>query len=179
MAGQARSLLPAWRLPSTSTMPASTAASRWFCSAARRAQDRLHDVLFFPFVFFFPDQSIRQVPLLPLHPLLHARSQRARHEDLLPRRRLLRLQAGQEPDRPKADEIVFLYDLFFPVFSASRTPAICGSPSRLSLLLRPPCQRIRAPLAGADDASAGDTTELKWEFDEELGRYYVAFPDDQ
>ena len=33
--------------------------------------------------------------------------------------------------------------------------------------------------AGADDASAGDATELKWEFDEERGRYYVSFPDDQ
>ena len=33
--------------------------------------------------------------------------------------------------------------------------------------------------AGADDTSAGDATELKWEFDEELGRYYVSFPDDQ
>ena len=34
-------------------------------------------------------------------------------------------------------------------------------------------------VAGAVDASAGDATELKWEFDEELGRYYVSFPDDQ
>ena len=34
-------------------------------------------------------------------------------------------------------------------------------------------------VAGADDISAGDATELKWEFDEELGRYYVSFPDDQ
>ena len=33
--------------------------------------------------------------------------------------------------------------------------------------------------AGADDASAGDDTELKWEFDEDSGRYYVSFPDDQ
>ena len=33
--------------------------------------------------------------------------------------------------------------------------------------------------AGADDASAGDATELKWEFDEDSGRYYVFFPDDQ
>ena len=33
--------------------------------------------------------------------------------------------------------------------------------------------------AGADDTSAGDATELKWEFDEERGRYYVSFPDDQ
>ena len=35
------------------------------------------------------------------------------------------------------------------------------------------------PDAGADDASARDATELKWEFDEESGRYYVSFPDDQ
>ena len=34
-------------------------------------------------------------------------------------------------------------------------------------------------VAGADDASAGDETELKWEFDEERGCYYVSFPDDQ
>ena len=33
--------------------------------------------------------------------------------------------------------------------------------------------------AGANDASAGDATELKWEFDEDLGRYYVSFPNDQ
>ena len=32
---------------------------------------------------------------------------------------------------------------------------------------------------GADDTSAGDATELKLEFDEDLGRYYVLFPDDQ
>ena len=29
------------------------------------------------------------------------------------------------------------------------------------------------------DTSAGDDTELKWEFDEDSGRYYVSFPDDQ
>ena len=34
-------------------------------------------------------------------------------------------------------------------------------------------------VAGADDTSAGDATELKWEFDKERGRYYVSFPDDQ
>ena len=34
-------------------------------------------------------------------------------------------------------------------------------------------------VACADDASAGDATELQWEFDEELVRYYVSFPDDQ
>ena len=34
-------------------------------------------------------------------------------------------------------------------------------------------------VAGADDTSADDATELKWEFDEERGRYYVSFPDEQ
>ena len=34
-------------------------------------------------------------------------------------------------------------------------------------------------VAGADDASLGDATKLKWEFDEDLGRYYVSFPVDQ
>ena len=34
-------------------------------------------------------------------------------------------------------------------------------------------------VAGADNTSAGDATELKWEFNEDLGRYYVSFPDDQ
>ena len=34
-------------------------------------------------------------------------------------------------------------------------------------------------VAGANDASKGDATELKWEFGEDLGRYYVLFPDDQ
>ena len=30
-------------------------------------------------------------------------------------------------------------------------------------------------VAGADDTSAGVATKLKWEFDEDLGRYYVSF----
>ena len=34
-------------------------------------------------------------------------------------------------------------------------------------------------VAGADDASTGDATELKWEFDKDLGRCYVSFPIDQ
>ena len=33
-------------------------------------------------------------------------------------------------------------------------------------------------VGGADDTSASDATELKWEFDEDSGRYYVSFPDD-
>ena len=34
-------------------------------------------------------------------------------------------------------------------------------------------------VAGAIDVSAGDATQLKWEFDEDLGRYYVSFHVDQ
>ena len=40
-------------------------------------------------------------------------------------------------------------------------------------------QVLSKTVAGAEDTSAGDATELKWEFDEDLGRYYVSFPDDQ
>ena len=35
------------------------------------------------------------------------------------------------------------------------------------------------PDAGADDAILADATELKWEFDEDSGRYYISFLDDQ
>ena len=38
---------------------------------------------------------------------------------------------------------------------------------------------LRKPDACADDAIPGDATELKWEFDEDSGRYYVSFLDDQ
>ena len=34
-------------------------------------------------------------------------------------------------------------------------------------------------VAGADDTSAGDATELRWELNEELGRFYVSFHVDQ
>ena len=34
-------------------------------------------------------------------------------------------------------------------------------------------------VASAEDTSAGDATELKWEFDEDLGRYYISFSNDQ
>ena len=34
-------------------------------------------------------------------------------------------------------------------------------------------------VAGANDASAGDATQLKWELDEDLDRYFVSFPVDQ
>ena len=40
-------------------------------------------------------------------------------------------------------------------------------------------QILPKPDAGTDDSSAGYATELKWEFNEERGRYYVSFPDDQ
>ena len=33
-------------------------------------------------------------------------------------------------------------------------------------------------VAGTNETNAGDATELKWEFDEDLGRYYVSFLDD-
>ena len=39
--------------------------------------------------------------------------------------------------------------------------------------------RLLQTVVGADDASPGDATELKWEFDEDSGRYYVSFPDNQ
>ena len=34
-------------------------------------------------------------------------------------------------------------------------------------------------VADVDDTSASGATELKWELDEDLGRWYVSFPDDQ
>ena len=34
-------------------------------------------------------------------------------------------------------------------------------------------------VVGADDTSAGDATELKWELDEDLVRSVVSFPVDQ
>ena len=40
-------------------------------------------------------------------------------------------------------------------------------------------QILPKSVAGADDASADDGVDLKWEFDEERGCYYVSFPDDQ
>ena len=33
--------------------------------------------------------------------------------------------------------------------------------------------------AGTYELDASDATELKWEFDEDRGRYYVSFLDDQ
>ena len=47
-------------------------------------------------------------------------------------------------------------------------------------LLSPRDSQITSKLdAGTDDTAPGDSTELKWVFDEDSGRYYVSFPDDQ
>ena len=47
-------------------------------------------------------------------------------------------------------------------------------------LLSPRGSQITTTIvAGAEDTSADGATELKWEFDEVLGHYYVSFPDDQ
>ena len=43
-------------------------------------------------------------------------------------------------------------------------------------LLSPRDSQITStPDAGTDDNVPGDLTELKWEFDEDSGRYYVSF----
>lgn len=55
----------------------------------------------------------------------------------------------------------------------------CCNLTTLPLLSPRGSQITTTTVAGADDISAGDATELKWEFDEDLGRYYVSFPDDQ
>ena len=34
-------------------------------------------------------------------------------------------------------------------------------------------------VAGADETSVGDATQLKWELDEDLDRCFVSFPVDQ
>ena len=39
--------------------------------------------------------------------------------------------------------------------------------------------RLLQTVAGADDSSAGDATKLRWELNEDLGRYYVLFLNDQ
>ena len=47
-------------------------------------------------------------------------------------------------------------------------------------LLSPRGSQITTTIvAGTGYASADDGVDLKWEFDEERGRYYVSFPDDQ
>ena len=40
-------------------------------------------------------------------------------------------------------------------------------------------QILPKPVAGADDASADDATELRWELNADLGRCYVSFHVDQ
>ena len=40
-------------------------------------------------------------------------------------------------------------------------------------------RRYFQTVAGADDSSAGDATELKWELDEVVDRCFVSFPVDQ
>ena len=39
--------------------------------------------------------------------------------------------------------------------------------------------RYYQTVAGADDTSADEATQLKWELDEDLDRCFVSFPDDQ
>ena len=48
-------------------------------------------------------------------------------------------------------------------------------------LLSPRSSQITSKnqFAGADDTSAGDATELRWELSEDLGRCYVSFRVDQ
>ena len=60
-------------------------------------------------------------------------------------------------------------------------PISLNSLDREGARLLSPCgsQITSKPDAGPNDASPGDATELKWEFDEDSGRYYVSFPDDQ
>ena len=60
-------------------------------------------------------------------------------------------------------------------------PISLNSLDREGARLLSPCgsQITSKPDAGTGDANAHGATELKWEFDEALGRYYVSFPDDQ
>ena len=47
-------------------------------------------------------------------------------------------------------------------------------------MLSPRDSQITSKLdAGTNDTVPGDASELKWEFDEDSGQYYVSFPDDQ
>ena len=47
-------------------------------------------------------------------------------------------------------------------------------------LLSPRDSQITSkPDAGTDDSVLDDALELKWEFDKDLCRYYVSFPDNQ
>ena len=49
----------------------------------------------------------------------------------------------------------------------------------MRLLSRRDSHITSKPDAGTDDTAPGDSTDLKWEFDEDSGRYNVSFPDDQ
>ena len=40
-------------------------------------------------------------------------------------------------------------------------------------------QNTTTTVAGTVESDAGDATELQWEFDEDRGRFYVTYPDDQ
>ena len=72
-------------------------------------------------------------------------------------------------------------------FAAAAPPLCTSCPISLNsldlagvrLLSPRDSQILPTIVAGADDASADDGVDLKWEFDEERGRYYVSFPDDQ
>ena len=60
-------------------------------------------------------------------------------------------------------------------------PISLNSLDRKGVRLLSPCdsQITSKRDAETDDNAPGDATELKWEFDEDSGRYYVSFPDDQ
>ena len=59
-------------------------------------------------------------------------------------------------------------------------PISLNSLDREGARLLSPCgSQILPKVAGVDDTSAGGATELKWELDEDLGRCYVSFTDDQ
>ena len=73
------------------------------------------------------------------------------------------------------------------LIGAAAPPLCTNSPFKLKWSWSRGCEIAESPwltdstktVAGADDASADDRIDLKWEFDEERGRYYVSFPDDQ
>ncbi|XP_073356355.1 uncharacterized protein [Aegilops tauschii subsp. strangulata] len=84
----------------------------------------------------------------------------------------------RSPSQPRAS-IAMAAGLCFPalrfrsgVVRIRLIPSVC----LLHGLVLLPCG---ISVVGADDTSAGDATELKWEFDEDIVRYYVSFPDDQ
>ena len=60
-------------------------------------------------------------------------------------------------------------------------PISLNSPDLAGVRLLSPrdSQILPTPVAGADDASADDGVDLKWEFDEERVHCVVSFPVDQ